>query len=129
MAYRGERSFSDVFQDIVGNVQNIIRSEVRLAKAEVKEEAGKALTAARILAAGAVLGLFAVGFLLLTLTRALETTMSPWLASLIVALLTGLLSFTGIQMGRARWQNVHPTPGKTIQTIKENIEWMKGPMK
>jgi hypothetical protein len=37
----GDRSFSEVVQDIIGNVQEIVRSEVRLAT-EMREEAAKA---------------------------------------------------------------------------------------
>ena len=37
-----DRSFSDVVQDILRNVQEIVRSEVRLAKTEIREEAVKA---------------------------------------------------------------------------------------
>jgi hypothetical protein len=36
-----DRSFADVFQDILHNVQEIVRSEVRLAKTEIREEAVK----------------------------------------------------------------------------------------
>ena len=55
-----ERSVSDVLQDIFGNVQDIVRSEVRLAQAEIKTEAAKTARAAKSLIAGAVLGLRAV---------------------------------------------------------------------
>jgi hypothetical protein len=41
MAEENERSITDVLQDILGNVQAIIRSEVRLAKTEVAEEVRK----------------------------------------------------------------------------------------
>ena len=66
MSTTTDRSFADVLDDIVGNVQGIIRSEVRLAKAEIQEETVKAGKAARFAGSGAVLGLYAVGFLLLT---------------------------------------------------------------
>ena len=54
-----DRSFADVLQDIVGNIQEIVRSEVRLAKAEISEEARKAKPAGLSIAAGAVFGLCA----------------------------------------------------------------------
>ena len=38
MAYQGERSFSEVVESIVGNIQTIIRSEIRLARAEIKRK-------------------------------------------------------------------------------------------
>ena len=33
-----ERSVSDVLQDILRNVQDMVRSEIRLAKVEIREE-------------------------------------------------------------------------------------------
>ena len=44
MAVQTERSFAELLQDIAANVQEIIRSEFRLAKAEVREEAVDAVS-------------------------------------------------------------------------------------
>ena len=129
MPYPTERSFTDVFQDIIGNVQTIIRSEIQLAKTEVKEETTKAGRAAGIIAAGAVLGLYALGFLLVTIVRALEIVTAPWLASLIVAVLVGVAAYIAISLGRTRMKHVHATPEKTIQTTKENAQWVKDQIK
>ncbi len=41
-----DRSVADVLQDIFRNVQEILRSEIRLAKAEIRQEATEAATAA-----------------------------------------------------------------------------------
>ena len=49
-----ERTISTVLQDIIANVQDIVRSEVRLAKTEVQEELGKARSAGLLLGIGAV---------------------------------------------------------------------------
>ena len=56
MAGENSRSIPDVLQDILTNVQAIIRSEVRLAKTEVTEEATRAGRAAGVAAAGVVTG-------------------------------------------------------------------------
>ena len=48
-----ERSISSLLKDIVGNLQQIIRAEVRLAKVEVGEELSKARQAMVLLAIGA----------------------------------------------------------------------------
>ena len=129
MAYQGERSFSEVLESIVGNVQSIIRSEIQLAKTEVKEEATKAARATGILGTGACLGLYAVGFFLLTIVRALENVTSPWIASLIVAVIAGVAAFVAINIGRTRLKHVQPTPAKTTKTVKENVEWVKDQIK
>src|ERR1044071_10320134 len=125
MPYQTDRSFTEVFQGIIGNIQTIIRSEIQLAKTEVKEETAKAGRAAGIIAGGAVLGLYALGFLLVTIVRALEIVTAPWLASLIVAVLVGVVAYVTITLGRTRLNHVHATPEKTIQTTKENAQWVK----
>ena len=124
-----DRSFSTVLEDIVGNIQGIIRSEVRLAKAEVQEEAGKAGKAARLLGVGAVLAFYATGFLFLTCVYALETAVDPWLAGLIVTLLVGIGAAVLVKAGLKRMKRVDPLPEKTIQTVKENFEWAKNQTK
>jgi len=125
METQTERTFTEVVQDIVQDVQNMIRSEVRLAKVEFKEEAAKAGKAAGILAAGALLALYSGGFLLLALVRALQLAMAAWLASLVVAVLVAAGAAIAITMGRKQLKRVHATPDKTIQSVKENVEWVK----
>jgi hypothetical protein len=64
MSGSGDRSLSNIFDDIIRNIQGIIRSEVRLAKAEMQEESIKAGKAAGIAVSGALLALYALRFLL-----------------------------------------------------------------
>ena len=71
----GDRSLSDVFQDIVRNVQEIVRSEVRLAKTEIREEAARAKSPTLWLGAGVVTAIFAMLFLLLMTVYALALVM------------------------------------------------------
>lgn len=123
---RGEqRSFADVVKDIIANVQDLIRSEVRLAKAEFREEAGKAVSAATMLIIGAVLGMFALGFLLLTVMFALENLVANWAAALIVGVAVGIAGGVLLLTGKERISQVSPKPDKTIESVKENVEWMK----
>jgi uncharacterized membrane protein YqjE len=125
MTMPGERSFSIVFENIVDNVQGIIRSEVRLAKAELREETVKAGKAAGIAASGAVLALYAVGFMLLACLYAIETAVAPWLAALIVTIIVGTIAVVLIKLGVKRLKRVDPRPDRTINSIKENLEWAK----
>ena len=119
------RSLSDILSDIISNVQGIVRSEVRLAKAEMQEEGIKAGKAAGIAVSGAVLALYALGFLLLTCFFALELAIAPWLAALIVTAVVGVIAAVLITFGMKRMKRVEPRPEKTIRSIKENLEWAK----
>ncbi len=129
MAAENSRSIADVLQDIVANVQEIVRAEVRLAKTEVKEEASKAGRAAGMLAGGAVAGIYAVGLLLLTILFALARVMPLWLAALILFALLGIATAILLSAGKKRFQRVHAAPEKTIETMKENVEWVKSQTK
>jgi uncharacterized membrane protein YqjE len=129
MATSSDRSLSTVFEDIVGNVQAIIRSEVRLAKTEIKEEATKAGKGAGTLGAGAVLGLFALGFLFLAGLFALELVLPAWLAALIMMVVIGAAAGILVSAGLKRLKRVEPRPEQTINTMKENLEWAKRQVK
>lgn len=125
-----ERPVSAILQDIVSSAQEIMRSEVRLAKAELKQEAVKAGRGAAMLAAGSVLGIFAVGLLLLSLVYALADTRLPnWGAALLVGLVVGGAAAFLALRGRSELAQLNPTPEKTVENVKENIEWAKHQIK
>jgi len=124
MALQNNRSMAEVVQNIVGNVQEIIRSEFRLAKAETRQEVSKAAKSSVVLGAGLVLAAYAVGFLLLTIMYGLETTLPAWLAALIVAVGVMIIAMVAVMAGRKRMKQVH-MPEKTIETMKENVQWAK----
>jgi uncharacterized membrane protein YqjE len=120
-----DRSIAAVLSDIVGDLQQIIRAEVRLAKVEVREELAKARQgAAMLVMAGVVLAL-AVGLSLLAAVYALAIIWPPWAAALVVALgvaaIGGLLAITGLH----RLKAIHPVPERTVETVRENIQWAK----
>jgi uncharacterized membrane protein YqjE len=120
-----QRSVADVLQDIVGNIQQIIRAELRLAKVEITEKADLAAGPAKVLTAGTVLALYGFGFLLLALVYALSTLMPPYLAALLVGAVLIIVSCFFIISGRNNLKQIEPVPEKTVQTVKENMQWAK----
>ncbi len=125
MAREPERSTADILKDALGNVQELIRSEVRLAKAEMREEASKAAKAALQIAAGVVIALYGVGFLFAFVTWLLATAMSAWLASLIVGAVLVIIGSILAAAGRSKMKRVSPVPERTIQSVKEDVAWLK----
>lgn len=120
-----EGSIAGLLQDIVGNIQGIIRSEVRLAKAEVTEDATSMGKAAGMLVAGAVLGIYALGILLLFVIYALNGPLPDWAAALIVGLVVAAAAGILVKVGLERIKSVNPAPDKTIDSVKEDIQWVK----
>jgi cytochrome c biogenesis protein CcdA len=78
-----------------------------------------------MLAAGAVLALYALGFVLASAAQALALAMPAWMAALIVGVVLLIVSGMLLIIGRTRLKQVSPKPEKTIETMKENIEWAK----
>jgi Putative Actinobacterial Holin-X, holin superfamily III len=122
---RHDRSLADVFQDIVRNVQEIIRAEIALARTEVRQEASKAVSSLAWVVVGALSGLFAVVFILWTAAYALGLLWPMWAATLVVAGVLTLSAIGLLTIGIRRLRELHPTPERTVQTIKENVAWVR----
>jgi len=121
MAAIRERSLADVLHDIVANVQDIVRSELRLASVEIRQELAKAARAGKVAAAGGVLALFALAFLLLAAVYALALVMPPWLAALTVAIVLAITGSILISAGSKRLKLIHLKPEKTVASIRETL--------
>ena len=122
---RVERTIASLLKDIVGNVQQIIRAEVRLAKAEVAEEFAKAGRAIAFLVVGAIFGVMALAFLLLGAIYLLAYVVPLWVAAVLVALASAGLGGLLIFVGARQLKLVSMPPSRTITSVQENIQWAK----
>ncbi len=121
-----ERPVSSVLNDIMGNLQSMVRTEARLAKVEFTEELKKSGSAAMLIGAGLLMLAFSGLFVLVAATAALSLVMPVWAAALIVAAGEGLMAAIFVGIGVKQLKAVRAPP-KTTQTMKENIEWAKHP--
>jgi membrane protein implicated in regulation of membrane protease activity len=80
-----------------------------------------------MLGAGAVLAMIAGVFLLVCIAQLLDMVMPDWAAALIMTLALGIPAAILISKGRERLHM--PMPEKTIDNVKENVEWMKNQTK
>ena len=124
-----ERSVSGVLQDILRNLQEMVRSEVRLAKVEMRGEVRQAVSSSVWIAAGAVGAVSAWIFLLWACVYALATRMPMWCATLVVAVVVAVVAVVLIKEGIRRVKPIQPIPQRTVESVKENFEWMKQPTK
>ena len=120
-----DRSVSEVLQNIVRNVQEIVRSEIRLAKAEAREEDGKVKSAALLLSAGAAIALFATFFVLLASVYALSEVMPSWAAAALTGLVLAAAASMLLSSGFSQFQQIYPSLKSTNKTIKESVQWNK----
>jgi len=119
-----DRPISAVLHDIAGNVQHIVRSELRLAKTELGEELGKRRAAGMLLGAGALLLIFSVLFVLLAAIYALSVFVPAWAAALIVGAGVAVIAAFCLGIGINRFKTIRTAPG-TVESVKEYVEWAK----
>jgi uncharacterized protein YhhL (DUF1145 family) len=120
-----ERSVSDVLQDILRNLQDMVRFEIRLAKTEIREEVREAVTSGIWIAAGTVGAVSAWIFLLWTLAYALATRMPMWAATLVIAVVMIAVATILLMGGVQRARRIQPMPERTVESVKESLEWIK----
>src|SRR4030095_11793295 len=104
------RSIPEIVRDVLANIQDIVRAEVRLAKAELGEELSKARSAGLLIAVGAVAAIFSALFLLLACVYALARVMPDWAAALVVAAAVGVAAAVTLGLGLKRLKTVQAAP-------------------
>ena len=102
MGAAGERSFGTVIRDIGGNVDRIVRAELRMAIAELRDGVEAAGSASQFLVAGIALAMLAAAFVLLSVMLGLGRVMPMWLAALAVSAVAGVAGVLLLLEGRAR---------------------------
>jgi hypothetical protein len=125
--HEGERRGLGAAAKLVSErASSLVRLELQLAAAELKQKVVALGLGIALLVGAAVFGLFALGFGLATAAAALATTVSTWLALLIVTgallLLAGLLGALGV--GRLR-KGTPPIPVQAIEEAKLTTEALK----
>ena len=124
-----DRSIGALLTDILGDVHVIVRGEVRLAKAEIREEIAKARRGAVLLVAGGLVLTAALGCGLLAAIYGLATVWPPWAAALAVGGATAVLGAALALSGKKQIGAVELPPQKTADSVRENLQWAKSRMK
>ena len=108
-------------------IPELIRSEMRLARAEVAEKGKRAGVGIGMFSVAGLLGFFALAALVTTAILGLATVVDAWLAALIVAvaLLVGA-AVAGLVGKNKVAEAGPPAPERAIQGIKEDIATVKG---
>ncbi|WP_434443437.1 phage holin family protein [Lentzea sp. E54] len=122
-------SLGDLVSELTGDLSKLMRQELELAKAEIRQEAAKAGKATGMLAAAGFAGYLTTVLLSLALVFALGAIMPLGWAALIVAALWGITGAVLYSSGRAKLRTVNPKPERTVETLKEDAEWAKHPTK
>jgi hypothetical protein len=116
-----------LISEVAGDVTRLFRQEVELAKAEVRAEASKAGKAGGMLAGAGVAALLVAMLLSLALVLALGAVMPDGWAAVIVAAIWAIVAAVLYTAGRKQLRTVSPVPQQTVETLKEDAEWLRHP--
>jgi uncharacterized membrane protein YqjE len=121
---------AEKLQDLVHRLQddssNLVRKEIELAKAELREKMASLARAAAFGGAAAVLAIFGVFALVLTLIFVLDIWMPLWLAALIVTLVFFLVAgVLGLLAAKAAKRGAPPVPDMAIAEAKAIPETLR----
>lgn len=120
-----DKSIGELFSDLTRESSNLIRQEMNLAKAEIKEKMTHLAKDAVMIAAGGALAYAGLIVLLIGVGFLLDQIMPNWLAFLLVGLVVagvgGFLALRAIK----DLKNSELAPRQTVETLKEDAQWAK----
>ena|SRR5262252_91929 len=116
-------STAELVKQITGDVGQLVRKQIELAKAELRADLRSEAVMAGGLGVGAVLGLLTLNMLFVTVALALAQKMPGWLAGLIVS---GFLLGLAIIAALIGWsKRVRHPLARTRQSLREDVRWTK----
>ena len=122
-----ERTLGELFGELSQDVALLVRQEARLAKTEMQQKLSNVTTDLVSLATGGVVAL--VGGLALTAALILllidPVGLKPWLAALGGGVVLGVAGWVMLPRGVKDLKRTDPTPRRTVETIKDDIQWAK----
>jgi cytochrome c-type biogenesis protein CcmH/NrfG len=123
---REERSFGELLGELSEDVSTLMRQEVRLARAEMSRTLSRATTDAVKLGAGALValagGLTVVAALVLGL---IALGLAAWVSALIIGALLGVAGYVMLRNGLQDLKRMDPTPHRTVETLRDDLQWVK----
>ena len=120
-----EKSLGDLFGDLTDNLSQLVRDEIGLAKAEMKDEVSKLGKGGGLVGAGAFSGYMTVLLLSFAAAWGLAVVIPTGFAFLIVGVVWAVAAAVLGLRGREELKNVSPVPQQTVETLQEDVQWAK----
>ena len=121
-----KQSVGSLISEVTSDLSTLMRQEMDLAKAEIKEEVTKTGKAAGMLGGAGFAGYMLALFLSIAAWWGLANVMDEAWAALIVAAVWGVIAAVLFVSGRSKMREVNPKPERTVSTLKEVPDALKG---
>ena len=119
------RPVGAVLASAVAGFRTLARQHLELAKIEVVEAASVRGQGVGMMAAAAVVVMYAIGFLAAAGAAALALVWPVWAAILTVAVVMIVVAWALVLVGRRAIRKAPPPAVQTRETLKEDARWAK----
>lgn len=120
-----ERSLGELFSELASETSALIRQEVSLAQVEMTQKATKIGKNVGFLVVGGSIAFAAFQAILAAIILGLSYFIPAWIAALIVGVVVAIVAYLLVSSALAGLKNVNLTPQQTVETLKEDAEWLK----
>ena len=120
------RSTSELVHDLTDQVSTLVRDEIQLATAELKEKGKNAGIGAGMFGAAGVVAGYGAMVAIACAVLALALVVPAWLAALIVTVALFLIAGILALIGRSRLRRgTPPVPEQAVQSVQQDIATVK----
>lgn len=119
------RSLGELLSELTSDFSRLLRQEIQLARVETLEKVSDATRSISWMAAGGMVAF--AGFMALVIAGivGLALYMPLWLSALIVGVVLLIVGLIVIQSGRGSLQDMTVVPERTVESLKEDAEFIK----
>ena len=115
-----ETSFASLLRDLIAEIGQLFRQELRLARAETGEKLTQAQNGIIAIVVGLLLASSALLILLQAVVLALSQIVPAWAASVIVGVVVAIVAFILIRGGQSSLKLTNLTPTRTLDALRKD---------
>lgn len=117
---------AQLIADATDQLGRLVRQELQLARAELKQSAKQAGTGAGLFGGAGVVALYGLGVLVATAVIALGLVLPLWLAALLVAVVLFAVAGVMALVGKKQVTKAAPPAEHTVENIKADVDTVTG---
>jgi hypothetical protein len=120
-----ERSLGELFSELASDTGTLVRQEVALAQVELTKKATAIGKNVGYLVVGGAVAYAAALAIIAAVIIGLSYFIPAWAAALIVGVVVGIVAYMMISSALAALKRTDLAPRETVETLKEDAQWLK----
>jgi uncharacterized membrane protein YqjE len=125
MQGKDDRSIGELIAELSRETVALVRQEVQLAKAEMSQKASRVGKNVGFLIVGGVVAYTGLLAIVAAVIIVLGGVIPLWLSALVVGLVIAAIGLFLVVKGANTLRQEDPAPQETIETLKEDREWLR----